>query len=57
VTDEEILQTLTKVVRAQRENYIASLRESIESDEAAGNEWGARYWRERLAEIEAMPAP
>ena len=57
MTDEEILQTLTKVVRAQRENYIASLRESIESDEAAGNEWGARYWRERLAEIEAMPAP
>ena len=57
MTDEEILKALTEIVRAQRENYIAECRESAESDEAAGNEWGARHWREQLNKLEALAEP
>jgi hypothetical protein len=57
VNDEEILKALTEIVRAQRENNIASCREHAERDEAAGNEWGARHWREQLAVVEALPKP
>jgi hypothetical protein len=53
MTDDEILKALKKVVCAQAENYIASLRESIAEDEAAGQERIVRYWREQLATAEA----
>jgi hypothetical protein len=57
MTDEEILETLKRVVRAQHDNLLATLHESAERDEAGGNMRAARFYREEIAKIEALPRP
>lgn len=55
MTEEEFLETMQRFGREQDEKYLARCRERLARDEAAGNVFGAQYYRELIAEAEADP--